>query len=201
MENVFPPVPADTAVALGAFLSRGEEISALGVFAVTWASNVAGALVVYGGAYIVGRRFFTGRIGSRLLRPRALARIERLYARHGLWGIFVSRFIPGVRAVVPPFAGIARLTPLKAVPPMAVASAVWYGVLTYIAATVAGRLEDLARLLAQVNRVALAMALAAVAVAVVVWHARRGKRGRRERRGRREAPEGHGPETGITDDG
>ena len=39
-------------------------------------------------------------------RPEALAVIEREYLRFGVAGIFVSRFLPGFRAVVPPFAGL-----------------------------------------------------------------------------------------------
>lgn len=172
-ENVFPPVPADTAVALGAFLSHSGTVSAVAIFAITWVANVGSAAAVYGGAYTVGRRFLGGPIGRRFVRPKALGRIETLYARHGLWGIFLSRFIPGVRAVVPPFAGVAHLSPAKALPPMAVASAIWYGMLTYIAARIAGRLEELIRLLDEVNRVALGAALGLAGIIVLLWHVRR----------------------------
>ncbi len=44
LENIFPPVPADTAVALGAFLSaRNPAINLLAVYAVTVSANVASA--------------------------------------------------------------------------------------------------------------------------------------------------------------
>lgn len=198
VENVFPPVPADTAVALGAFLSHGGRVSAWTVFLVTWATNVGSAAAVYIAAYTVGRGFFTGRLGQRLVRPKALARIESLYARHGLWGIFASRFIPGVRAVVPPFAGVAHLPPVKALPPMAVASAIWYGILTYIAAGVAGQIEELVRLVDEVSRVAMIAALSFVGIALAAWYVRKRRRaGQREQRyriaepGKRSSPE-HG---------
>ncbi|MEP6691931.1 MAG: hypothetical protein ABJD07_12305 [Gemmatimonadaceae bacterium] len=32
-------------------------------------------------------------------------RLEDLYAKRGFAALFVSRFLPGVRALVPPFAG------------------------------------------------------------------------------------------------
>ncbi len=175
-ENVVPPVPADTAVALGAFLSHAGVISAWAVFGITWVANVASATAVYVGAYTAGRRFVDGRIGRRLLRPTALQRIEQLYEHHGLWGIFASRFIPGVRAVVPPFAGIVRLRPVRALPPMALASALWYGALTYIAAKVAGQLDELLRLLDRVNAVALMAALGLAAVIAVTYYVRRRRR-------------------------
>lgn len=184
VENIFPPVPADTAVALGAFLSHGGTVSALGVFAVTWTVNVATASGVYLTARTVGRRFFEGPLGRRLLRPKALAKLEQLYDRYGLWGIFLSRFIPAVRAVVPPFAGVARLGAVRTIVPMATASAIWYGTLTLLIVELAARLEDVRRLLAQVHRAALLGALA-IAALIVIFAILRRHRKRQEHRGMR----------------
>ena len=43
LENVFPPVPADTAVALGAFLARRGEISVVPLAILCWLANLASA--------------------------------------------------------------------------------------------------------------------------------------------------------------
>lgn len=159
VENVFPPVPADTAVALGAFLAHFGTVSAWAVFGVTWVANVGSAVSVYVAGRTVGRQFFKGRIGRKLLKPDALALIERLYRRFGLWGMFLSRFIPGVRAVTPPFAGIAGLGAWRAILPIAVASAVWYGMLTLAVVHLAGTLAEVVGLLEGLNRWAAAVAL------------------------------------------
>jgi membrane protein DedA with SNARE-associated domain len=172
-ENVFPPVPADTAVALGAFLSAGGRVSAWTVFLVTWVSNVAGAGLVYAGARTAGRAFFRGRVGGRLLKPHALGRLERLYARYGGWGIFLSRFVPGVRAVVPPFAGIANLRTVPALVPMALASGLWYGTLTLVAATLVQNLDQIGRFVTSLNRAGLGVAVVLGAVALVLLVRRR----------------------------
>lgn len=141
-------------VAVGAFLSRFGALSAGVILAVTLAANITSAAAVYLAARTLGRGFFTGRIGRRLLRPEALERLEGLYARHGTWGIFLSRFIPGVRAVVPPFAGVAKLGAARTLIPAAVASVIWYGTITIVVVLVADRLSDVARLLAGVGRAA-----------------------------------------------
>jgi membrane protein DedA with SNARE-associated domain len=167
VENIFPPIPADTAVALGAYLSNLGTVSAWSVFAVTWVANVGSAAGVYAAARTLGRKFFTGRLGRRLLNPRHLERLERLYRRHGLWGIFLSRFVPGARAVIPPFAGIAGLSTLRALIPLAVASGIWYGLLTIAAANLIPRLDDVARFVIGLNWVALA--LGAGLAATVAW--------------------------------
>lgn len=168
VENVFPPVPADTAVALGAFLSNAGAVSAGTVFLITWTANVTTATSVYLAGRSLGRSFFTGRLGRRLLHPARLDRLERLYHDHGAWGIFLSRFIPGVRAVVPPFAGVARLGAWRAIPPMAVASGIWYGVLTFLAATAARSLDDLARLVGRLNWTVAVIAASGI-VAIISW--------------------------------
>ena len=47
VENVFPPVPADTAVALGAFLAGRGIMDPWVVFGLTWTANVGSGAVVY----------------------------------------------------------------------------------------------------------------------------------------------------------
>lgn len=172
-ENVFPPIPADTAVAIGAFLSTAGTVSALNVFLVTWIANVATATSVYYAGRVVGRPFFRGRIGRRLMHPRRLARLEDLYRDHGSWGIFLSRFIPGVRGVVPPFAGVARLGFWRAVPPMALASGIWYGTLTFLAATLITRVDDVVTLVGRFNRIALIAGVMLLAGTGILWWRRR----------------------------
>ena len=193
-ENVFPPIPADTAVALGAFLSSAGRISATAVFLITWVANVATATSVYLAGRTIGRSFFRGRLGRRLMHPRRLARLEELYRHYGSWGIFVSRFIPGVRGVVPPFAAVARLSFWRSVPPMALASGIWYGALTFFAATLVTRLDDVVEFVAHVNQIALIAAVAMIAAAGFVWWRRRRARLRASAlaRARRGAVEGQG---------
>ena len=176
VENVFPPVPADTAVALGAFASGGGVVSAPLVFLLTWVANVSSAAGMYALARHAGRRFLNGPVGQRMVRPEALLRLEQLYAHHGVWGIFLSRFIPGIRAVVPPFAGIAGLGAFRALVPVALASGIWYGTLTFLAATAVANLDELKRLLARMNWVTGMLALMLLALAVAVLFVRRRKR-------------------------
>src|SRR5207302_11377500 len=94
LANVFPLVPADTTVALGAFLAGRGTLHAGVVFGLPWSANVAGAAVVYGLAQRFGRDFFTRPTGRRLLPAPVLAHIEAQYRRHGAVGIFVSRLLP-----------------------------------------------------------------------------------------------------------
>ncbi len=140
---------------------------------------------MYVAARTVGRSFFQGRVGRRLLNEKAMARIERLYKRHGTWGIFLSRFIPGARAVIPPFAGVAGLSGIRALPPMIVASGIWYGILTYLAANVVPQLDDVVIIVGRMNLIGLVgLSLIVVIVgSIVLMRIRRGRA--KEAQGRR----------------
>lgn len=180
VENVAPPVPADAAALLGAFLSHRGVISSPVVFLVVWLANVAGALGVYLVARRYGRRMFNTGPGRRLLTPEAIGVIEREYLRFGLGGIFLARFLPGIRAVVPPFAGIVNLSPLRAGIPIALASGIWYGGVTYLGTELGANWDRISAILASVNRtlgwIALGVTLAWIGTA---WL--RARRRRRER--------------------
>jgi membrane protein DedA with SNARE-associated domain/uncharacterized tellurite resistance protein B-like protein len=147
---------------------------------VTWLANLAGAAGVYFGARRYGRRLFATRTGRRLLAPRSLAIIEREYLRFGVAGIFVSRFLPGIRAVVPPFAGLVGLSPIRTFVPMALASAIWYGGLIILATLIGSNRERINRIILGINRTLWGAALV-VLVAGVIWYVVRRRRRQKER--------------------
>jgi membrane protein DedA with SNARE-associated domain len=167
LENVFPPVPADTAVALGAFLARRGEISVVPLTLLCWLANLASAC----GTYLLGRRhgraFFRDGWGRRLLPPAGLEALEEAYARWGGAAIFVSRFLPGLRAAVPPFAGVAGFPPLRALVPAALASLIWYAFLAAAGYQLAANWEAVKAIVGSANR-ALGIA-AVVAAGVAAW--------------------------------
>ncbi len=168
VETVLPPVPADAAVALGAFLSHRGVTSPLGVFLTCWIANTVGAIGVYAVAYRIGSGLFRRPLGQRLLSPAAIAFVEREYIRFGVAGIFFGRLLPGIRAVVPPFAGLVRLNPWRALLPMAAASGLWYGGLTLAGAALGSEWETIERFLSGLNRT-LGIVAAVLIVAGSIW--------------------------------
>jgi membrane protein DedA with SNARE-associated domain len=177
LENVFPPVPADTAVALGAFLARRGAVSVAPLAGLCWLSNVASATGTYVFARRHGRGFFRDGWGRKLMRPEVLAALEEAYARWGTAGIFLSRFLPGVRAAVTPFAGVAGLPPARALLPTALASAIWYAFLAFAGYAVAENWDAVKALVADTNR-ALGIAALLLVAAAAAWLWRRSRRRR-----------------------
>ena len=131
VENFFPPIPADSVVAVGSFLAARGNGSALWAFAATWIGNIAGAVVMYA----LGRRFGAARLERRLLGEKSASaegRLRAAYGRYGVGALFLSRFVPAVRAIVPPFAGALRVPPLRAFAAIGLASGLWYGIVSWL---------------------------------------------------------------------
>lgn len=173
-ENVFPPLPADTVVAFGAFLAARGQATLAGAFLATWLGNVAGALLVY----MLGRRYGAQYAHQWMSRFGGVANEERLqsmYARRGILALFLSRFIPGLRALVPPFAGALRVPPVRATLAIAIASAIWYGIVTVIAYRVG---SDWATLQARLRGAGATAAVIAGAMAILAigWYVIRRRR-------------------------
>jgi membrane protein DedA with SNARE-associated domain len=169
VENIIPPVPADTFVLLGAFLAESGRADPLIVFLVTWTFNVASALFVYRLAHRYGPAFFTTPAGHWLLRPRQVETIGFFYARWGTPAIFVSRFLPAFRALVPVFAGVTHVPLTRVLPPLAIASGVWYGCLVYIGAAASRNWEEIMRFFAQFSTALLAVAAVLIVIVAAWW--------------------------------
>ena len=186
IEGIIPLMPGDLAVALLAFFAaRAGGQLAPTIFVVT-AGSILGALVMWW----IGRRFGAewvahgiGRLGfgkAEVKLEAAEHRVEDAYRQYGWVALFVSRFIPGVRAVVPAAAGALRIPLWEVTAIFTVASGLWYGIISWIAfrvgkdwATVRDRLEVVAR---DVGLGAIVAALVLVLLGWRLWHRRRAAR-------------------------
>jgi len=168
VENVFPPVPADTIVALGSWLAARGQGSAVWAFLATWIGNVAGAFAMYA----VGRRHGAGWMRRRfpsLADERGERRLRDLHRKYGAAALVLSRFIPGVRALVPPFAGALHLSPLTTMLAIGSASAIWYGLISYLAFRAGADWGALTEMVTRSGRLAAIVAAVVIAIAALVW--------------------------------
>ncbi len=174
IENIIPPVPADTFVLLGAFLAEAGRANLGLVFVATWLSNVTTASIVYALARRWGADFFRHGTGRFLLHPKQLEQIERFYARWGVGAILVSRFLPAFRAMVPVFAGVTRVRAWRVVPPLALASAAWYGMLVWIGSAASRNFDAIVRIFGQISGwLAVVAGVLLLGVAHWWWRSRR----------------------------
>lgn len=172
IENLVPPFPSDVVVAFGSFVAAqgtgGRGGTAIGVFLATWIGNVSGAMVVYA----LGHRYGAERLERRLAGKHAQttdARLRRLFQRYGMPAVFVSRFVPGVRAVVPAFAGALRLRVVPTAAMIATASGLWYGLITFIAFRVGADWPRLKGMVARYSSTAAIVASVVFVVGIAAW--------------------------------
>lgn len=204
VENILPVLPADTFIVAGGFIAGLGRVGAVPVFATVWLFNVAGAVGVYLLGLRYGRAFFhTGR-GLRLVPEGGMRRMESFYRRWGIAAIFLARILPGFRALVPVFAGVAGVGAARVVPPLLAASAIWYGALVRLGYLAGDNLEAVMDVLARTNRGLLAVS-AVLAVALAVgWRHCRARMGTspdrsEEKRGTRVAPDRAGKPTSAAE--
>ena len=172
IENIFPPFPADTVVAFGSFLAARGNGSAAGSFLSTWLGNITGAMAMYA----LGRRYGAAAVERRLAakgRADAERRFRAMYERYGLLAIFLTRFLPGVRAIVPPLAGAFRIPAGRTGLMIALASAVWYAIVTYFGYQVGSSWEELLATLKTSQRIVGLVAAGIAVLGAVIWLALR----------------------------
>jgi len=174
VENIFPPLPTDAVVAFGSFLAARGQGNPWATFLITWLSNVAGAAGMYWAGRRYGRSVLT-RGFAKWIGPEAEVRLERSYRRYGIPSLFVSRFLPAVRAVVPIFAGAAKLPFVPVVAIMATASGIWYAFLTIIAFRAGSDWETLQSTIANYSRGITILAVVMALAAAAIWWKRRRK--------------------------
>lgn len=130
----------------------------------------------------LGRRYGAEWIRHRLRRvmgETAEQRVQHLYNQYGLPALFVSRFLPGIRAVVPPLAGAIRVPVGGAIAVIATASAIWYTALAIIAYRLGSEWDRIVAAIKRFETIAGVVAGIVAVLAVVVWWLLRQRRRRR----------------------
>jgi membrane protein DedA with SNARE-associated domain len=175
IENIVPPVPSDTLIAIMTFLAAAADRPVAGLMGAVIVGSAGGGMLTYW----LGRRFGAEGL-TTVMRRRGLlaeeARLERAYARYGVLALFAGRLVPGLRSIVPVFAGALRLPMISSLLVITAASTLWYSALAYLAHRAGGNWEAIETQLRALGRTGGLIALIAVGVvALFVRQRRRGK--------------------------
>ena len=172
--NVGFPLPEEGILILAGYLVWSGRLRFLSVLV----TGILGAIIGDNLGFWFGRRYGQAairRYGHRVLITDArLDGARRFVARYGLYGVFVARFLPGLRFMAGPLAGSVG------VPFPRFFTANMLGGLVYVPLSVgagyflghtfADGLRKLELLMGKVEHLALAI-LGVAAVAIVIWRA------------------------------
>jgi membrane protein DedA with SNARE-associated domain len=112
LESFFPPWPTDLIVLYAGFLAGRGQLERTAVLVSAILGTQIGVMAIFWLARRWGAALLGGRLG-RMLAADRLGQLERGFARYGVPAVAVSRFFPGVRALVMPAAGLARFSAWK----------------------------------------------------------------------------------------
>ncbi len=165
LENAGLPVPGETILLLASFVAFSERSLHLPMI-----------IVVATAAAVIGDNFgyWIGQRGGRplmeryqhFIRPGAIQRGERLFARYGAMTIFFARFIAGLRIVAGPLAGVLGMHWPKFVLWNFLGAIVWVTFISGVGYFLGSNWETLVRVVKHLHLTAVVLA---ALVILLIW--------------------------------
>jgi membrane protein DedA with SNARE-associated domain len=170
------PGTEPTMLFAGFDVSSHHHLTMVGIIAGGVIGDVLGAVVAYSIGYF-GRRELLERHGAKLhMSAGRLDRAHRLFERYGSPMIFVSRLLPGVRAVFPYAAGVSEMPFARFVAFAALGSVAWITGLAFLGKAVGSNWQSWRKHL-EYGDYALAAIVVLIVAYVVLRRIRAGRRG------------------------
>lgn len=167
---------AEALPVVGAFVPGDAIILGISALAVTGALDVwpliivgtLGAIIGDGFSYWLGTHYH-GSIARQWplsQHPALLARGEEFFRRHGGKSVFIARFTPGVRAIVPLIAGMLLMSPVRFYAMNVFSAVIWAPTHILAGAAIGASLELLGAI---AGRLAVLVFVAFLLLAILVW--------------------------------
>lgn len=174
------PIPEDILLIAAGALGQSQGRSWIEVSALMYAGVLGGDTITFFAGRHVGGWVLTSRWFQRILSPQKQARVVDFFDRYGSMGLFIGRFLPGLRAPIfftagsmkVPFVKLLFFDGLAAL--ISVPVFVWLG--HWLWARFQDDLEQFQRTLSRSQGYALWGATAIVVVSVIVFLLWRRKR-------------------------
>ncbi|RCX20062.1 membrane protein DedA with SNARE-associated domain [Anaerobacterium chartisolvens] len=110
LQMVFPPHPGDTILVFGGYVTTlGIFYSFPTVFLNAMAGTVLGSIVIYIFGYNKGSDVFKYRLIKRYVDEKHRKRADRIFKKYGVYAIVISKFVPGVNAIMLLMAGMFKV--------------------------------------------------------------------------------------------
>jgi membrane protein DedA with SNARE-associated domain len=173
LESFFPPWPTDVIALYAGFLAGRGQLEHAVVLVIAILGTQIGVMSTFGLARRWGPALLAGRLG-RLLHAHRLAQLESWFAAYGIPAVAVSRFFPGIRALVMPAAGLARFSPWKVLLWAGLSVVVWTVLVVGLGVLAGTHLDWAKQVLVGYNTVALAIVAAGLVAGgiLLVYRAR-----------------------------
>ncbi len=110
LQMVFPPHPGDVILVFAGYVTTmGVFYSFPTVFLNSMAGTVLGSIVIYRLGYCKGSNVFRYKLIKRYVSEKHRNRADRILKKYGAYAIIISKFVPGINAVMLLLAGIFKV--------------------------------------------------------------------------------------------
>ena len=171
LESFFPPWPTDALVLYAGFLAGRGQLETGVVVALAITGTQVGVMATFWLARRWGSALLAGRLG-RLFQAERLGQLERWFGRFGVPAVAMSRFLPGIRALVMPAAGLAHFSAWKVLWWAGLSVVVWNALVVGLGVLAGTHLEWAKQVLLGYNTVALCIVVAGLVAAGFVLFCR-----------------------------
>jgi membrane protein DedA with SNARE-associated domain len=176
LENVFPPIPSEVIMGLGGMAVARGDMDMTPLLIVATLGTTLGNVFWYGvGRWIGIARLkpFVERYGRWLtLTWDEVEQLNGFFNRHGLWVVFLFRFLPTFRTMISLPAGMAKMGMPRFLAATFIGSAIWNAVLAYAGLLLGSRFAELQVYVGPVAILTTAAVVGVWAYRVVTWNKR-----------------------------
>lgn len=127
---VFPPIPLESAILFGGYLSGTGRVSALIIVGASASGMFLGSLLLYLLVKRFGIAFIDRTPLCRVFSKSVYHRAAEWLQKYGLWAAFFSKFVPGMSLCVVIGLGILRVSEKKAVFVLLLSNFLFFSALT-----------------------------------------------------------------------
>ncbi len=166
VENIFPPIPGDTATVIGAYLVGRNILNFWGVYMSTTLGSVLGFMGIYVISYWLEWKVID-KYHPKWVAKTHLDRVEVWFNKYGYWVILFNRFLTGVRSVISLVAGLSKMKIMRVFIYAFTSCAIWNAGLLYLGIILGRNMEMIVELLRLYNRVVLTVLLGLIFIYLI----------------------------------
>lgn len=164
IESSFIPFPSEVVLVPAGYLAAKGELHFAAVIGVALLGSLAGALVNYYGAMLIGRRLLLRYGRYFFISPSSMQRMERFFEHHGPISTFTGRLIPGIRQLISIPAGLARMEMKRFLLFTALGAGIWGTILTALGYLIGDNEAMIKTYLGQITLITLVLVALTLAV-------------------------------------
>ncbi|MCX7921848.1 MAG: DedA family protein [Clostridia bacterium] len=169
LQLVFPPHPGDVVLVFQGYLTTLKgNFNFIPILFNAIAGTFIGSLIVYKFGFHKGDTVFKYRLIKKYIDEKHKKKAEKVFEKYGLYAIFLSKFIPGVNAILILFAGIFKVRSGVVYLSVLASSVVHHILVLLLGRFLGNNMQNVKRALSTYNGIVIAL-LVLTAIGIMVY--------------------------------